>query len=215
MNPCVRIRSVWWYVSKTVGSQNLKKSPPSLPWKGMRGCRYKPHDSVLKLMLLLLWLCGVGTAAVTTARSCRDSICVARSSYLKSLKGVPQRCEMGRDMSSSSSSIRHLSGKVPGGNKWTHDGNFKNLCLKVFWQHKYWRKKLQDCVWIITMHLWTVIHSSFGCDLFQDQTKTAMNDPAISGNFALWQMENYLTQSTLNENKSWVTIMHSKRLMLC
>lgn len=93
----------------------------------MRGCRCKLQGSVLMsmLLLLLLWLCDVGTAAVTAARACPAEICVARSSYLMSLKGVPQSCEMGRDMSSSSSSIRRLSGKVPGEEKGTRDGDVR------------------------------------------------------------------------------------------
>lgn len=84
---------------------------PALPWKGMRGWRGKLQDNVSRPMLLLLWLCDVGTTA------CPAAICVARSSYLMSLKGVPQSCEMGRDMSSSSSSIRRLSGKLPPANR--------------------------------------------------------------------------------------------------
>lgn len=91
----------------------------------MRGCRCTPQGSVSMAMLLLLWLCDVGTAAVTAARACPAAICVTRSSYLTSLKGVPQGCEMGRDMSSSSSSIRRLSAKLPGEGKGTRDGNFR------------------------------------------------------------------------------------------
>lgn len=49
-------------------------------------------------LLLMLWLCDAGTATY--------------SSDLTSPRGVPQR-EMGRDMSSSSSSIRRLSGRLP------------------------------------------------------------------------------------------------------
>lgn len=41
-------------------------------------------------------------------------VCVAWSSNLTSMKGVPQQREMGRNMSSSSSSISNLSGNPPG-----------------------------------------------------------------------------------------------------
>lgn len=57
--------------------------------------------------------------------------------------------------------------------------------------------------------------SLFGRDLFQDQIKSAKYHPVISANFALWQMENYLTLPALNGNKSLVIIIPSARLMLC
>ena len=41
-------------------------------------------------------------------------VCVVRSSNLTSMKGVPQQREIGRNMSSSSSSISNLSGNPPG-----------------------------------------------------------------------------------------------------
>lgn len=102
--------ALWKCRVTAAGSQCVM---PSLPWKGMWGCCCcccKLQDSEL---MLLFWLCDVGKAAVTPARACPAPICVGRSSYLTSLKGVPQCCEMGRDMSSSSSSIRCLSGKLP------------------------------------------------------------------------------------------------------
>ena len=73
------------------------------------------------------------TAAVTAARACPAEIGVARSSYLWSLKDDPQTCEMGCDMSSSSSSIRHLSGKLPGEEEGvgTRDVNFRFVYMFV------------------------------------------------------------------------------------
>lgn len=148
---------------------------------------------MLMLLLLLLWLCDVGTAAVTAARACPAVIGVDRSSYLTSLKGVPQSCEMGRDMSSSSSSIQRLSGKLPGE---TGRGHKMEI---LDWDEKY-------CVWksfgsVNTVHdsylcvydLWLI--GNLGVICFKTKQKKAKYHPVISGNFALWQKENYLTLS--------------------
>ena len=53
------------------------------------------------------------------------------------------------------------------------------------------------------------------CFRSNKKKKEAKYHLVVGGNFALWQMENYVTQSWLNGNKSLVIIIPTKRLMLC
>lgn len=189
-------------------------SLPSLPWKGMRGCRNKLQGSVLMAMLLLLWLCDVGTAAVTAARACPAAICVVRSSYLTSLKGVPQSCEMGRDMSSSSSSIRRLSGKLPGEERgdtgWkTLEWVDKNVCFGGVSIKCFFMGLCLTHAHVFMMSSWQVIWAWF---------VSRVNKKCQISSCYQWKLcplAYYLTRPALNVNKSLVIIIPSERLMLC